>query len=83
LTVDDRLQSCASMILTNRVPMKQIQEWLGHSNFSTTANIYAHLDYASKISSAEAMMTGMHLDGLAQTALKSGKNGLGFETFSE
>ncbi|MCI6007195.1 MAG: hypothetical protein MRZ25_02950 [Ruminococcus sp.] len=25
--------------------MKQIQEWLGHSDFSTTANIYAHLDY--------------------------------------
>ena len=28
----------------NGVPMKQIQEWLGHSDFSTTANIYAHLD---------------------------------------
>ena len=27
--------------------MKQIQEWLGHSDFSTTANIYAHLDYSS------------------------------------
>ena len=30
--------------------MKQIQEWLlGHSDFSTTANIYAHLDYSSKL----------------------------------
>jgi site-specific recombinase XerC len=36
--------------------MKQIQEWLGHSDFSTTANIYAHLDYASKLSSAQAML---------------------------
>ena len=35
--------------------MKQIQEWLGHSDFSTTANIYAHLDFNSKISSAQAM----------------------------
>ncbi|MEC0233823.1 hypothetical protein P4H71_05570 [Paenibacillus kribbensis] len=30
--------------------MKEIQEWLGHSHFSTTANIYAHLDYSSKLS---------------------------------
>ncbi|MCI6028162.1 MAG: hypothetical protein MRZ14_01260 [Clostridiales bacterium] len=26
------------------VPMKQIREWLGHSDFSTTANIYTHPD---------------------------------------
>ena len=35
--------------------MKQIQEWLGHSDFSTTANIYSHLEYSSKISSADAL----------------------------
>lgn len=28
--------------------MKQIQEWLGYSDFLTTANVYAHLDYNSK-----------------------------------
>ena len=28
----------------NGVPMKQIQEWLGHSDFGAAANIYAHLD---------------------------------------
>ncbi|MEA4920891.1 MAG: site-specific integrase [Clostridiaceae bacterium] len=56
--------SCASMLLRNNVPMKQIQEWLRHSDFSTTANIYAHLDYSSKISSAEALLAGVHLDGL-------------------
>ena len=39
--------------------MKQIQEWLGHSDFSTTANIYSHLDYSSKVSSAEAMLNGL------------------------
>ena len=32
--------------------MTQIQEWLGHSDSSTTANIYSHLDFRSKISSA-------------------------------
>ncbi len=35
--------------------MKAIQEWLGHSNFSTTANIYAHLDSKSKQLSAQAI----------------------------
>lgn len=51
--------ACASLLLANGVPMKQIQEWLGHSDFSTTANIYAHLDYASKLSSAQAMLEGL------------------------
>ena len=51
----DLRHSCASLLLANGVPMKQIQEWLGHSDFSTTANIYAHLDFNSKISSANAM----------------------------
>ena len=53
--------SCASLLLANGVPLKQIQEWLGHSDFSTTANIYAHLDYTSKLSSAKAMVSGMAL----------------------
>jgi hypothetical protein len=59
----DLRHSCASLLLANGVPMKQIQEWLGHSDFSTTANIYAHLDYSSKLSSAEAMVQGLHLGG--------------------
>lgn len=57
----DLRHSCASLLLANGVPMKQIQEWLGHSDFSTTANIYAHLDFNSKISSAQAMITGLKL----------------------
>ena len=56
----DLRHSCASLLLANGVPMKQIQEWLGHSDFSTTANVYAHLDYNSKLSSAEAMAKGLH-----------------------
>ena len=39
----DLRHSCASLLLANDVPMKQIQEWLGHSDISTTANIYAHI----------------------------------------
>ena len=57
----DLRHSCASLLLANDVPLKQIQEWLGHSDFTTTANIYAHLDYKSKITSAQAMETGLAL----------------------
>ncbi len=57
----DLRHSCASLLLANGVPMKQIQEWLGHSDFSTTANIYAHLDYSSKLSSAQAMASTLNL----------------------
>ena len=37
------------------MPLPLISEWLGHSDFSTTANVYAHLDINSKLLSAEAI----------------------------
>ena len=33
--------------------------WLGHSDFSTTANIYSHLDYTAKLNSAETLVTSL------------------------
>ena len=45
----DLRHSCTSLMLANGVPMKQIQDWLGHSDIGTTANIYAHLDYSTKL----------------------------------
>lgn len=51
----DLRHSCASLLLASGVQLKQIQEWLGHSDISTTANIYSHLDYSSKVASAMAM----------------------------
>ena len=47
--------SCASLLLACGVPLKQIQEWLGHSDFAITANTYAHLEFNSKLASANAM----------------------------
>ena len=35
----DLRHSCASVLLAQGVPMKQIQDWLGHSDMSTTVNI--------------------------------------------
>ncbi len=57
----DLRHSCASLLLANGVGMKDIQEWLGHSHYSTTANIYAHLDYSSKISSAQVMSNTLQI----------------------
>ncbi len=53
----DLRHSCASLLYSNGVSMKEIQEWLGHSNISTTANIYTHLEYNSKIASANAILS--------------------------
>lgn len=57
----DLRHSCASLLLKQGVPMKQIQEWLGHSDISTTANIYAHLDSQSKQLSAAMMEKALAL----------------------
>jgi len=51
----DCLHSSASLLLASGVPLKQIQEWLGHSDFAITANTYAHLEFNSKLEAAKAM----------------------------
>ena len=63
----DLRYSCASLLLANDVPLKHIQEWLGHSDIGTTANIYSHLDYKSKITSANVMDNILTLPDTRQT----------------
>ena len=48
----DLRHSCASLLLANGVSLKEIQDWLGHLDYSTTANIYSHLEYGAKLKSA-------------------------------
>ena len=55
LRFHDLRHSCASLLLANDVPMKAIQEWLGHSSYSITANLYSHLEYNAKVISAETI----------------------------
>jgi integrase len=51
----DLRHSCASLLLADGVSLKQIQEWLGHSDFAITANTYAHLDFSAKQAAADSM----------------------------
>ena len=51
--------SCASLMVANGEQMKTVQEWLGHSDIGTTANIYSHLDFQSKVSAAETMQNAL------------------------
>ncbi len=51
----DLRHSCASLLLSKGVPMKAIQEWLGHSTYSTTANFYTHLEDNYKTESANVL----------------------------
>ena len=56
----DTRHSCASLLLKNGVSMKEIQAWLGHSDYGTTANLYAHLDVDnSKLASAQRLSNGL------------------------
>ena len=63
----DLRHSCASLLLANDVPLKYIQEWLGHSDIGTTANIYSHLDHKSKITSANVTDNILTLPDTKQT----------------
>lgn len=56
----DLRHSCASLLLANGISMKQIQIWLGHSTFATTADIYSHLDYSAQVESGQ-VMNGMYM----------------------
>ena len=56
----DLRHSCASLLLAKGIPMKAIQEWLGHSTYSTTANLYTHLESNTKNVSANVLATAMN-----------------------
>lgn len=54
--------SCASLLLNRGFTLKDVQEWMGHSDISVTANIYGHLDIARKQSIADSMTSLLRSD---------------------
>lgn len=51
----DLRHTTASLLLAQGFQLKEIQEWLGHSDIKMTANIYGHLDFDSKKKMANGM----------------------------
>ena len=51
----DLRHTCASLLVAAGIPMKMIQEWLGHSVYQTTANLYSHLAVDTKNTVAETL----------------------------
>ena len=43
LRFHDLRHSCASVLASNGYQLKDVQEWLGHSDIGVTANTYTHL----------------------------------------
>ena len=67
----DLRHTCASLLLNSgeNITMKQIQIWLGHSTYSTTADIYAHLDHNAQQAPANTM-NGMFIRGAKDCAVQ-------------
>lgn len=59
----DLRHTCASLLVKNQVDMKHIQRWLGHANYSTTADIYAHLDDHAHSVTADAIIEALPWEG--------------------
>lgn len=55
IRLHDLRHTCASLLIQERTPLIEVQQWLGHSTLATTADLYAHLEYETKRRSAETM----------------------------
>jgi len=56
----DLRHTCASLLIAMGFSLKEVGEWLGHKDISTT-NIYAHLLYDSKISMGDKLNSAIKL----------------------
>ena len=55
IRLHDLRHTCASLLIQKRTPLIEVQQWLGHSTLSTTADLYAHLEYETKLASAQTL----------------------------
>ena len=61
IRLHDLRHSCGTLLIRNGVSVKDIQIWLGHSNFQTTLR-YAHADIENKRISASVISDKLALD---------------------
>lgn len=52
IRLHDLRHSCASFMLKMGCSMKEVADWLGHSDIKTSMNVYGHLDFEAKQSVA-------------------------------
>lgn len=51
----DLRHSCASLLVSMGYSMKDVQEWLGHADYTLTANTYSHVDMSEKVKMANSV----------------------------
>ena len=61
IRLHDLRHSCASYMLKMGCSLKDVSDWLGHSNISTTMDIYAHLDMETRRDTAKRFATLLEL----------------------
>lgn len=61
IRLHDLRHSCGTLLVRNGVAIKDIQIWLGHSNFQTTLR-YAHANVEDKRTSANVISNTLELD---------------------
>lgn len=61
----DLRHSSAGILISNCVPLVEVQQWLGHSTIRITADLYTHLEYEIKKRSAAVMSDILfnHMEG--------------------
>ena len=55
----DLRHTYASLLVSQGVDMKLIPHWLGHANYSTTADIYSHLNAGAQNATADAIIKAL------------------------
>lgn len=58
----DLRHSCASLLAANKVDMRRIQDWMGHSDITTTSRLYVHLQYSDKEEAAGLISDSLSVD---------------------